>query len=68
MLFAQKENADNQPIYGGYINGQNWHFMILENNNYYISEAYVSTKSEDLQQIYRILMELKNRINLTIKG
>jgi len=68
MLFAQKENADNQPIYGGYINGRNWHFMILENNNYCISEAYVSTKSEDLQQIYRILMELKNRINLTIKG
>lgn len=63
MLFAQQENQQN-ITYGGYINGRNWFFMILKDNQYVISEAYIATKEDDLKQIFRILKKLKEKIEM----
>lgn len=62
MIYAQRKNDDRKPIYGGYINGRNWFFMVLEGNKYTISETFVITKEEDLLQVVRILKYLKEHI------
>ncbi len=62
MIYAQKRNDDGKAIYGGYINGRNWFFMVLEGHEYTISETFVITKKEDLLQVVRILKYLKGYI------
>ena len=47
------------PVYGCYIRGRNWFFMVLEGNTYAISQAFDSTDIEDAYQILRILFQLK---------
>ncbi|MGB0930724.1 MAG: hypothetical protein ACPGVB_08110 [Chitinophagales bacterium] len=64
MIYAQKQNEGKLPIYGGYINGRNWFFIILEDNKYTISETFIATKKEDLLQIVRILKYLKKQIEV----
>jgi hypothetical protein len=62
MLVGQQQNKNsdkNFPIYGCYIIGRNWFFMVLEGNKYTTSEAYQSTKYNDALQIFRILLQLK---------
>jgi hypothetical protein len=62
MLVGQHQNraSDNDfPIYGCYIIGRNWFFMVLEGNKYATSKAFQSTEYEDALQILRILLQLK---------
>jgi hypothetical protein len=62
MLVGQQQNreADHDfPIYGCYIIGRNWFFMVLEGNKYATSKAYQSTEYNDALQILRILLRLK---------
>ena len=40
MLVGQTLNKDTQPIYGCYVIGQNWYFMVLKNRQYEISTAF----------------------------
>ncbi len=67
MLFAQKQNKETTiPIYGGYVIGRSWFFMLLIGKSYVISDAFIATKQEDLFQIVRILKELRKRIDVKI--
>ena len=62
MLVGQelnKKEGVDLPIYGCYIRGRNWFFMVLEGNEYAISKAFDSTEIEDAYQILRILFQLK---------
>jgi hypothetical protein len=61
MMVGQKLNNDDQPIYGGYIVGENWRFMILEGKSYTISRSYASS-SNDIYDVYRILKALRAMI------
>lgn len=65
MLAAQVLNKDEYPIYGCYVNGRNWHFVVLEGNEYAVSDAYVTTQ-DDIYQVYAILMEMKRYIHLRL--
>ena len=65
MIAAQAKNNDEFPIYGCYVNGRNWHFVVLEGKTYAVSDAYVAT-SQDIFQIYSILMEVKRYIHLRL--
>ena len=62
MLVGQqlnKEQGTDLPIYGCYVVGALWRFMVLENSEYAISRTFDSTEIEDAYQILRILFQLK---------
>ncbi len=61
MLVAQEQNKNDKPVYGIYVVGKYWHFMILKDKQYAISKAYVADDKE-IFDIYKILKALKNII------
>jgi hypothetical protein len=61
MLIGQTLNDNGQPIYGCYIIGSNWRFMLLTGKSYCVSEP-LSALTDDIFDIVRILKVLK--INL----
>ena len=58
MLVAQELNEHKHPIYGCYVQGLDWFFMILEGKEYCISNGYMATR-DDIFDIFRILKALK---------
>jgi hypothetical protein len=66
MLVAQALNCDAktgfETIYGCYIVGRNWFWVILKNKEYAVSRAYDSTRIGDLSEIYLILVKIKHII------
>ncbi len=65
MLVAQHKNNEEYPIYGCYVNGRNWHFVVLEDKKYAVSNAYNATDT-DIMEIYSILMEIKHKVHLRL--
>ncbi len=61
MMLAQELNGGKRPIYGCYVVGRNWFFMVLQGKTYCISQNYSATKDE-IFDIFRILKGLKQRI------
>jgi hypothetical protein len=62
MLVGQAKNKEyNAPMYGCYVIGQNWYFLILENKKYTIAPPFAAT-SKEVFDIYRVLKALKNNI------
>ena len=59
MLAGQSLNQDGKPIYGCYVIGKIWSFMVLEGRHYAISHAFDGTQTDDAFQILRILLQLK---------
>ena len=59
MLAGQALSGDGKPIYGCYIIGRNWTFMVLEGKKYAMSNMYDGGSYEDACQILRILFQLK---------
>jgi len=66
MLAAQENNKNGKPLYGAYILGRNWYFMVLENKNFSISNAYNCTEKEDLFKIISILRKFKTIIKTNL--
>lgn len=60
MVGAQRQNEQDFPLYGCYVLGRNWFFVILEDHQYAVSDAFVATQ-EDIFRIYSILEEIKIR-------
>jgi hypothetical protein len=63
MLVAREKNKEHnagieKPIYGLYIVGLIWNFMVLHNNQYCISKNYDSSQ-EEIFDIFRIMKSLK---------
>ncbi|TAE04102.1 MAG: hypothetical protein EAZ97_00580 [Bacteroidetes bacterium] len=59
MVAAKVQNQDDKAIYGMYVNGRNWHLVILEQQNYYVSNPYVIT-DVGIFQLFRVLLYFKN--------
>jgi hypothetical protein len=66
MLVAQQINDDNNPIFGAYIIGKNWHFMALVGKEYAISKDYSCVDELEIFDIYRIIKGLKIQIERLI--
>jgi hypothetical protein len=66
MIVAQKINDNGQIIYGSYVLGRSWYFIILEGNEYTVSDTYVATQ-DDIYTIFKILREVKKYIELIVK-
>ena len=61
MLVGQALNSQRQPIYGAYVVGSDWRFMVLDDHHYMISRDY-SALSDEIFAILRILKALKQII------
>ena len=58
MLVGQQLNQHEQPMYGCYVIGRDWNFMVLEEPHYTISRDF-SGLSDEVFDILRILKALK---------
>jgi len=58
MLVAQELNEHNHPIYGCYVKGIIWRFVVLQGQEYCISPPYVAVR-EDIFAIVTVLKALK---------
>ncbi|EDN69433.1 hypothetical protein BGP_0675 [Beggiatoa sp. PS] len=67
MVAAQKLNHHSHPIYGAYIIGRHWYFVILDNTSYAESLAYDATKAE-ITEIVSILRHTKTIIDQIIQS
>ena len=61
MLAVQELNEVKRPIYGCYIVGKHWAFMVLEGTRYATSKSF-SCDDEEIFDIYRILRSLRLQI------
>jgi len=61
MLAAQELGEHQHPVYGCYVKGRDWFFMILQGKQYAISEPYIATR-DDIFDIFRILRVLRQII------
>jgi len=52
-----------QPLYGCYIIGRLWFFVVLEGNEYCVSRAYDATQTDDLTAMVEILYRVKEHIH-----
>ncbi len=58
MLVAQEINEHKHLIYGCYVKGRDWFFMVLKGKDYCIGEPYIATR-DDIFEIFKILKVLK---------
>jgi hypothetical protein len=62
MVAAQAINKRPHPVYGAYIIGRHWYFVVLDGKNYAESLAYDATKDE-IRQIVGILRNTQRIID-----
>ena len=63
MVAAQTANARTQPVYGAYIIGRHWYFVLLDGKVYAESLAYDATKEAEIMQIAAVLRRTKEIID-----
>ena len=61
MLVGQHLNEHSKPLYGSYVVGHDWRFLVLEGTKYTISQNYSAIRDE-IFDIFRILKALKQII------
>jgi hypothetical protein len=61
MLVAREKNANKLPIYGLFVVGLTWNFVILNNKKYCISKNY-NADDEEIFVIFKMLKALKQII------
>lgn len=67
MLAAQFLNQHKHPIYGAYVIGRHWYFVVLQDKLYCESLAYDATKDE-IFTIFRVLRHTKQLMQQTLKN
>ncbi|MDZ7879605.1 MAG: hypothetical protein U5L45_18145 [Saprospiraceae bacterium] len=67
MVATQTLNKVERPLYGTYIRGSSWQFVVLENNQYAVSEPYEAVKHIELFKIFSILKRCKSYIEELVK-
>ncbi len=59
MLASQKMNQANKPIYGIYVVGRFWFFVVLDGLNYAVSKSY-SAEDEEIFKIFAMILHIKD--------
>jgi hypothetical protein len=67
MLVGQSKNKDNLPIFGSYVIGRDWYFLILQGKHYAVSRDF-SAITDDVFEILRLLKALKMMIMERTEG
>ncbi len=63
MISARLLNNDESPVYGAYVIGRHWYFVILEGSEYTVSLGHNAAKKEELKHILGILKNTKKIID-----
>lgn len=61
LLVAQHRNNIEMPLYGCYVVGRSWFFLVLDGKEYAVSDAILAS-SNDIIKIIAMLREMKIRI------
>ena len=59
MLAARELNAIEYPLYGCYVVGRNWFFLVLEGSVYAESKQFAASDEDDMLRIFSALKEAK---------
>ncbi len=59
MVAAQALNADELPVFGCFVIGHTWQFLVLEGNAYCVSRTFDAIRADDLNSIYSALCQAK---------
>jgi hypothetical protein len=62
MLATQTLNQIEHPLYGAYVRGSSWQFVVLENNQYAVSKSFDALEEDELFKIFSILKRCKSYI------
>jgi len=62
MVAAQLFNQDEKPMYGAYVVGRLWYFLVLTPPTYGLSLAFDATKLPELLDIFKLLRFIKQMI------
>jgi len=65
MLAAQVLNKNDKPVFGIYIIGKSWTFVVLHGNQWCESNSFVSD-NESIFDIFRMLKALKELVYISI--
>ena len=60
MLVGQSQNEENDIVYGCYVVGRNWYFMVLKGKEFAISKDYSATHDDDILKIVKALKTLRS--------
>lgn len=63
--YAQQLNEGAFALYGSYVVGRNWFFVVLDDDQYAVSNAYNVTE-EDIYHAYSILEEIRQRTDAVV--
>jgi hypothetical protein len=61
MLVAREQNQNKLPIYGLFVVGIDWNFIVLQNNQYCISRTF-HADNEEIFDIFKMIKALKQII------
>ena len=61
MLVAREQNQNKLPIYGLFVVGLDWYFMVLNGNEYCISRTFIAD-NDDIFTIFKMIKALKKII------
>jgi hypothetical protein len=67
MLVAREMNPQPHPIYGLYVIGFHWYFIVLEGQHYCISKTY-DADDEEVFVLFKMLKNLKSLITKYTSG
>ncbi len=68
MLVGQSYHNDPlSPVYGCYINGRIWYFMVLVDKEYVITDGF-NALTDDIFDIFRMLQSLKNIVKILVSN
>ena len=68
MMASQALNSDNEsPLYGCYIIGRYWYFVVCKGQDYIVSASFDSTTSASLIEIARIIRKIKNLYEIKLQ-
>jgi hypothetical protein len=68
MVAAQYDNNDSLPIYGCFVVGATWRFVLLEGKEYSISQIYDASDEQELRIIWNILHHTKIIIEARVQA
>jgi hypothetical protein len=60
MVAAQKMNDNGEMIYGIYVNGRNWFFVVLDKNVFSVSNPFVASDEDDIFNLFAVLLYIKD--------
>jgi hypothetical protein len=62
MLAARELNAITEPMFGCYVVGRDWFFVVIDGDAYSTSDAYLATR-DDIFLIVGFFQAMKRRID-----